>query len=89
MGAENEGYVRFTTTVTVVILVRISSFKIVRVGLLDLSIGHIITETRIKLIEGLPLELIPLAGEVTGSCDGALQRGSPYGQWVVFALQNC
>jgi hypothetical protein len=81
-------HLRFATTITVVVFILVSSSKVLRIIGSNLSIGHVVANTRVKLIKGLPLKLVPLLREMSGSCDSALESGSPDGEWMLFALKK-
>lgn len=74
-GGEGRGVknLRFAATIAVVVFIIIAGCEILRVLLLDFGVGHVVADTGIEFVEGLPLELVPFLGEVTGCGDGALE----------------
>jgi hypothetical protein len=55
IGGGSEMNLRLSTSVSIVVLVIISSSEILGVLLRDLLICHTVTNTRVQLIQGLPL----------------------------------
>ena len=76
--------VRFSTTIAVVVLVLVSSFEIFGIQLLDLSISHVVANTRVQLIQGLPLQLVVFLRQVASGGNGAFEGRSPDGQRMIF-----
>ena len=64
---------RFAAAVAVVVLVLISGFEIFRIQLFDLSVGHVVADSGVQLVEGFPLQLVVFLGEVASGGDGALE----------------
>ncbi len=79
---------RFSTTVSVVVLISVSSFEILGILLLDLGISHVVTDTGIKLIECLPLKLVPFGGKMASRGNSTLESRGPDSEWVIFALER-
>jgi len=85
VGEEN---LRFSTTISIVVLVSVSSFEILGILLLDLGISHVVTDAGIKFIEGLPLKLVPFRGKMASRSNGTLKGRGPDSEWVIFALER-
>jgi len=83
-GREGKGDIRFSTTISVVVLVLISGLEVFGIQLLDLSIGHVVANTRVQLIQGLPLQLVVFLRQVASGGDGAFEGRSPDGQRMIF-----
>lgn len=64
---------RFSTPVAIIVFILISGFEILGVFFLDLRVGHVITDAGVKFVKGLPLELVPFLGEVSGCGYGSLE----------------
>ena len=64
---------RFTTAISVIVLVVVTSVKILWILLLDLLVGHIIANTRVKFIKCLPLQLIVFLWEMASGCNSTLK----------------
>jgi len=78
--------VALAAAVAVVVLVVVAGTEVFRVLALDFLVGHAVAETRLELVERLPLELLPpgLGGEVARGLDRALERRGPDGQGRAF-----
>lgn len=68
--------------VTVVVLVVIAGLEILRVTVLDFAIGETITNSRIKLVEGFPFELLKL--KESRGLNGTPEGGGPNSQLASF-----
>lgn len=67
------GDLRFSASIPIVVFILITRLEILRVFLLDLSVGHVVADSGIKFVESLPLELVPFLGEVASCSNGALE----------------
>jgi len=78
--------VRLSSSISVVVLVVVAGTEVFRVLALDFLVGHAVAETRLELVERLPLERLPrgLGGEEARGLDRALERRGPDGQGRVF-----
>jgi hypothetical protein len=70
---EKKENIRFSTPIPIIVLILISRLKILRIHLLDLGIGHVVADARVKLIESFPLQLVVFLREVAGCGNGALE----------------
>lgn len=71
--------VGFAAAVAVVVLVFVAGGEVLRVALGDLLVGQAVADTRVELVEGLPLQLL-VAGrllQVASGLDGSLEGRSP------------
>lgn len=71
--------------IPIIELIVIPGFKVLRILIRNLLIRQPITNTRIQLIQRLPLQTMILLGQMLRSCDGATERRSPYSQRSVVA----
>lgn len=71
--------VRFTSTVSIVILVLITGCKVLGITLLDLLVSKTVAYAGVKFIESLPLKLVitHFFDEVTNSLMGTLESRCP------------
>ncbi len=76
--------VRFSATIAVVVLVLISGLEVFGIQLLDLSISHVVANTRVQLIQGLPLQLVVFLRQVASGGNCAFEGRSPDGQRMIF-----
>jgi hypothetical protein len=82
-------YLRFTSTISIVVLVLVSCVKILGIFLFDLCICHVITDTRVKLVQRFPLQLVVLVREVFCGCDCSPESRRPDSERVLaFFLQR-
>ena len=68
---------RLATSVAVVVLVVIARCKVLGIQLRDLLVGQAVANSRVKLIQRLPLQLVIGLGEEASGCDGTSQSGGP------------
>lgn len=59
--------IRLAAAVSVVVLVVIAGFKVFRVLVFDVGVREPVTNTSIQLIQSLPLELVIMGWEMSGS----------------------
>lgn len=86
--ANDDVAIALAAPVPIIILVIISGPKILRVAIRNLLIRKPITDPRVELIEGLPLEFIVAfrgGGEEAGGLDGAFEGGGPDCELAVVA----
>ena len=88
----NHVTIRFTATVTIVVFVVITGRKVFRVGLGDFLICQPVTNARVELVEGFPLEFgitFGRSGKKTSGLNGASESGSPNGEFSVIPDGLC
>jgi hypothetical protein len=75
-GLETDDHVavRLAAAVAVVVLVVVARREVVRVPVLDLLVRQPVADARVQLVEGLPLQLVVVLGEVPRRGDCALER---------------
>ena len=83
--ADDDVAVRLAPAVPVVVLVVVASLEVLRVLGLDLRVRHAVADTRLELVEGLPLQRLPphLLRQVLRRLDCPFQRRRPDGQRLV------
>lgn len=79
----NNVAIRLTASIAIVVLVVVASCKVLGVQLRDLLVGESVADTRVELIQSLPLKLVVVLGHEAGGGSRAPQRGGPYGERAV------
>jgi hypothetical protein len=75
--------IRLSATVAVVVLVFITSGKILGVSVLDLLVSQTVAHARVKLIKGLPLELVVVLRKEARRGDGSSKSRGPHGKRTI------
>lgn len=83
---DNNVAIRLSAAISVIVLVFIARSEILGVAVLNLLIRQAVTDARIKLVKGLPLQLVVMWREKTCSCNGAFQGRCPDGKGPVVLL---
>lgn len=65
--ADHDIAIRLAAAVSVVVLVVIAGFKVFRVLVFDVGVRKPVTNTSVQLIQSLPLELVIMGWEMSGS----------------------
>lgn len=81
--ADDDVAIRLSATVAVVVLVFITSSKVLGISVLDLLVSQTVTHARVKLVKGLPLELVVVLRKEARCGDGSSKGRGPHGKRTI------
>ena len=70
---EGGGDKRFAASVAVVVFIFVAGGEVFGVRFCDFLVGHAVADSGVEFIEGFPLELVVVFGEVAGCLNGAFE----------------
>lgn len=85
--ADDNVAVRLSGGIAIVVLVVVTRDKILGIPVFDFLVGQAIADTRVELVQRLPLQLVVMLRQPAGSGDGAFQCRGPYGERAVILCQ--